>query len=155
MSRWSRWTSFTLRVEEVVECGFVQPRQIARHFPDGAARFGRHFGNPGGLVVADLRHERGTPGQIPLHVALAPFASASPNHTTAREHAAGVGQQFDGLKQVWAMTGIMVLSSKLPDAPPKVIAASPPMTWSRPESPSRITGLTLPGMIEEPGCVGV
>ena len=51
------------------------------------------------------------------------------------------------------MTGIMTLSSKLPAAPPQAIVASLPMTWAQTiSSISDITGLTLPGMIELPGC---
>ena len=51
------------------------------------------------------------------------------------------------------MTGIMTLSSKFPAAPPNATAASLPMTcvqtW---QTASQMTGLTLPGMIDEPGC---
>ena len=52
-----------------------------------------------------------------------------------------------------AITGIMTFSSKLPAAPPNATAASFPITcvhtW---HTASQMTGLTLPGMIDEPGC---
>ncbi len=52
-----------------------------------------------------------------------------------------------------AITGSMTFSSKLPDAPAKPIAASLPMTCAQTmHSASGITGLTFPGMIEDPGC---
>ena len=51
------------------------------------------------------------------------------------------------------MSGTRTFSSKLPCMPPSVIAASLPITcaatWS---TTSGMTGLTLPGMIEEPFC---
>src|SRR5271165_4932897 len=44
------------------------------------------------------------------------------------------------------------LISKLPDWPPTVMAASLPMTWTHTMSTdSAMTGLTLPGMMDEPG----
>ena len=53
-----------------------------------------------------------------------------------------------------AMTGIMTLSSKLPFAPAQVIALSLPMTSAQTIMiDSHMTGFTLPGMIELPGCV--
>ncbi len=51
------------------------------------------------------------------------------------------------------MSGIITLSSKTPDMPAMVIAASLPTTWAATISTdSGMTGLTLPGMIELPGC---
>ena len=47
----------------------------------------------------------------------------------------------------------MTFSSKLPAAPANATAASLPMTWAQTwQTASQITGLTLPGMIDEPGC---
>ena len=57
-------------------------------------------------------------------------------------------------RRLCAMTGIMTFSSKLPKLPLKVMAASLPRTWAQTcSSISHITGLTLPGMMEEPGWV--
>ena len=51
------------------------------------------------------------------------------------------------------ISGICTFSSKAPCAPPQAIAASLPTTFAHTMSTaSGITGLTLPGMIEEPGC---
>ena len=52
-----------------------------------------------------------------------------------------------------AITGITTLSSKFPLAPATVIAASLPITWAQTiRVASGSTGLTLPGMMLEPGC---
>ena len=52
-----------------------------------------------------------------------------------------------------AMTGSITFSSKLPAAPPNTTAASLPMTCATTwQTASHSTGLTLPGMIDEPGC---
>jgi hypothetical protein len=52
------------------------------------------------------------------------------------------------------MTGIITFSSKFPFAPAQVMAASFPMTWEQTIiNDSDMTGFTLPGMIELPGCV--
>ena len=51
------------------------------------------------------------------------------------------------------ITGSITLSSKLPAAPPNATAASLPMTCAQTWlTASQMTGLTLPGMIDEPGC---
>ncbi len=50
------------------------------------------------------------------------------------------------------MSGLKTLSSKLPDAPPRSTATSLPKTWAQTMViASDWVGLTLPGMIEEPG----
>ncbi len=52
-----------------------------------------------------------------------------------------------------AITGSMTLSSKLPAAPAKAMAASLPMTCAQTMwVASGMTGFTLPGMIDDPGC---
>ena len=52
------------------------------------------------------------------------------------------------------MTGITTLSSKFPFAPAQVMQASLPNTSAQTIIiDSHITGFTLPGMIELPGCV--
>ena len=52
-----------------------------------------------------------------------------------------------------AIIGIITLSSNDPCAPPNATAASLPITWAATmHTASGITGFTLPGMIEEPGC---
>ena len=52
-----------------------------------------------------------------------------------------------------AISGSVTFSSKLPVVPAKVTAASLPMTWAATWTvASGITGFTLPGMIELPGC---
>ena len=53
------------------------------------------------------------------------------------------------------MTGRMALSSKLPWLPAKATQLSSARTWMQTMTmASHWVGLTLPGMIEEPGCVG-
>lgn len=52
-----------------------------------------------------------------------------------------------------AITGSITFSSKLPDWPATAMVASLPITWAATMAvASGITGLTLPGMIEDPGC---
>ena len=51
------------------------------------------------------------------------------------------------------MPGIMTLSSSCPACAPQATAVSLPMTWKQTWlTISGIAGLTLPGMIDEPGC---
>src|SRR5271169_5967605 len=73
-------------------------------------------------------------------------------HLSARASAAQASSDSDDSRFL-AMTGIITLSSKLPAAPPKATAASLPITWVQTwQTASQITGLTLPGMIDDPGC---
>jgi hypothetical protein len=52
-----------------------------------------------------------------------------------------------------ASMGSITFSSKLPAAPPNATAASLPITCAQTmQVASGTTGLTLPGMIEDPGC---
>jgi hypothetical protein len=63
-----------------------------------------------------------------------------------------VGQQPHALQEVVAIIGLNTLSSKLPLAPPMLMATSLPITWAQSMvSASHWVGLTLPGMMEEPG----
>ena len=73
-------------------------------------------------------------------------------HWSARLRDADARMSIDS-SRLWAATGIMTFISKLPDWPATVIAASFPMTCAATwQTDSGITGLTLPGMIELPGC---
>ena len=55
-------------------------------------------------------------------------------------------------RRLRAITGSITLSSKLPLAPANVTVASLPITWAQTMSvASGSTGLTLPGMMLEPG----
>src|SRR2546427_6088498 len=57
-------------------------------------------------------------------------------------------------KRLCAMTGSMTSNSKLPAWPDTMRAVSFPMTWAATIiTDSAMTGLTLPGMMEDPGCV--
>ena len=57
------------------------------------------------------------------------------------------------LSRLLAIIGSMTLSSKFPDCPPIVIAVSLPITCAQTIAiASGITGFTLPGIIEDPGC---
>ena len=52
-----------------------------------------------------------------------------------------------------AIIGSMTFNWKLPDWAPTVIAVSLPITWAATcMAVSQATGLTLPGMMLEPGC---
>ena len=55
---------------------------------------------------------------------------------------------------LWAITGIITLSSKFPDWPAIETVVSFPITWAQTwVNDSAKTGFTLPGIIEEPGCI--
>ncbi len=55
--------------------------------------------------------------------------------------------------RLYAITGNITFSWKLPDWPPSVIVTSLPMTWAATiAAASGITGLTFPGMMLLPGC---
>ena len=55
-------------------------------------------------------------------------------------------------RKLWAISGFMTFSSKLPPAPPTPIATSFPRTWAVAiRSASDWVGFTLPGMMELPG----
>ena len=57
-------------------------------------------------------------------------------------------------RRACAITGIITLSSKFPFAPAHVMVVSLPITCAHTIIiDSHITGFTLPGMIELPGCV--
>ena len=54
---------------------------------------------------------------------------------------------------MYAITGSITFNWKLPACPPTVTVASLPITCAAIiATASGITGLTLPGMIDEPGC---
>ncbi len=70
---------------------------------------------------------------------------------SASRREALVSRRIDSSSAV-PMTGICTLSSNEPDAPPHAMVASLPMTRAHTMSTaSGMTGLTLPGMIDEPG----
>ena len=55
-------------------------------------------------------------------------------------------------KTLWMMTGLLTFSSKLPRAPATATAVSLPSTWMQTIIMASLwVGLTLPGMIEDPG----
>src|SRR5581483_1624312 len=70
--------------------------------------------------------------------------SSKPRHPAARSLAEP--------RKLWMMSGLKTLSSKLPDAPPMFTATSLPSTCAAiMVTASDCVGLTLPGMMEEPG----
>src|SRR5437588_8544564 len=73
-------------------------------------------------------------------------------HFSANARLTDASRRIDS-SRLRAITGSITLSSKLPAEPPNATAASLPTTcdttW---HTASGSTGLTLPGMIDEPGC---
>jgi hypothetical protein len=56
---------------------------------------------------------------------------------------------------LWTITGAITFSSNWPAWTAIITAVSFPMTWNAIMSAhSAMTGLTLPGMMDEPGCTG-
>ena len=73
-------------------------------------------------------------------------------HLVANTRTAAAMMRMDS-SRLRAITGSITFSSKLPMAPLKATAASLPMTWAATcMTASGMTGFTLPGMIELPGC---
>ena len=73
-------------------------------------------------------------------------------HRSARSRLTLARSRIDS-SRLRPIIGIITLSSKLPAAPPQATAASLPTTWAQAISvASAMTGFTLPGMIDEPGC---
>ena len=85
-----------------------------------------------------------------LRAVPARFASIPSMHFSANSWAVVLSRAIDW-SRLRAMSGMRTLSSKLPCMPPIVIAVSLPITWAATcITTSGITGLTFPGMIEEP-----
>src|SRR5882757_509226 len=79
-------------------------------------------------------------------------ASAPATTLSASSRDTAVSSRADS-STLRAITGIITFSSKLPWVPEKPTVASLPITWAATIMvASQITGLTLPGMIELPGC---
>jgi hypothetical protein len=74
-------------------------------------------------------------------------------HLSEKTSTTFVNSRIDS-RRLCAITGIITLSSKFPFAPAQVIVVSLPITCAQTIIiASHITGFTLPGMIELPGCV--
>src|SRR3954451_10739442 len=80
------------------------------------------------------------------------LASIPTTHLSAKVRDTDASNRIDS-SRLRAMTGSMTLSSRLPAAPPNATAASLPTTCATTwHTASAITGLTFPGMIDDPGC---
>src|ERR671919_382554 len=78
------------------------------------------------------------------------FASSPSTHRSASSRDAEVRMRIDS-NRLRAIIGTRTFSSKAPCVPATVTAMSLPITWAATWSTtSGITGLTLPGMIDEP-----
>ena len=81
------------------------------------------------------------------------FATMPSTHFSQKTSTTFPSSRIDS-RRLCAITGIMTLSSKFPFAPAQVIDVSLPITCAQTIiTDSHITGFTLPGMIELPGCV--
>ena len=92
-------------------------------------------------------------GDMPANAAArSRFASRPAIVLSARTRTVLASRRIDSSSAV-PITGIATFSSNAPDAPAHAIVASLPMTRAHTISvASGTTGLTLPGMIEDPGC---
>jgi hypothetical protein len=131
--------------------GHVAQRQ--RRLAQGEAGVVGVLGDGRGAVVADVRAERRHQHQRARHQ----LGDARPIHLDApgavgSKLAMPSASRRTLARKLWAISGLKTFSSKLPDAPPTVIATSLPNTWQHTiVSASHWVGLTLPGMIELPG----
>mmetsp|Transcript_37687 Transcript_37687/g.90482 ORF Transcript_37687/g.90482 Transcript_37687/m.90482 type:complete len:213 (-) Transcript_37687:697-1335(-) len=88
----------------------------------------------------------------PISSAIRAWLGAMPTtHDLVKHWEASASRRTDE-SRLAIITGLKTLSSKWPCAPPKVMAAWLPMTCAQTiVSASHCVGLTLPGMIDEPG----
>ncbi len=143
------------QIEHVVDLVLRHEAVLDHEGADALAGLGRLLDQLRDPLVAEDRVERGRGlrgglgvGAAPLDVGLEPGDAAS--RRTARRPTASSRIDSSRLR---AITGRYTLSSKLPCEPAKAMAASLPMTWAHTwVTASGITGFTLPGMIELPGC---
>src|ERR1017187_8866289 len=100
----------------------------------------------GASAVQSMRPRSTSAG--PFSVAVIP-----PTHWVARLRADAASSDADW-RSPYAATGIITLSSSSdPAAPQNATVASLPITWAATMvTDSQMTGLTLAGMIDEPGC---
>ena len=107
------------------------------------------------LVVADERVERGGDGERALGGGLAALEvglDAVDALLGEQPSTSSVSRWID-CSRLRAISGMRTLSSNWPCRPPMVIAVSLPITCAETcRTTSGSTGLTLPGMIEEPFC---
>jgi hypothetical protein len=108
----------------------IEPEIFLGHFPDGAVRFERNLRDFGGFVVSNDRRERGAHRKALLDVRFTFFAigfqtsDTSPRKRSPRRCSA----ERSIAKDYTRSTGIMTFNSKFPNAPPKVITVSLPIT---------------------------
>ena len=142
------------QVERLVERRLVDAvlaRDLAQRAPAGR----RVLDDLGRAVVADVRVERGGDGErAPPRSARSPRGwPRCPRRTSPRTARSRSASRWIDWSRLRAISGMRTLSSNWPWRPPIVIAVSLPitcaLTWS---TTSGSTGLTLPGMIEEPFC---
>ncbi|KAI1698396.1 hypothetical protein Ddc_19120 [Ditylenchus destructor] len=142
------------RIQHLLERGAVDLGHLRGDVEDGPLLRIGALGDRGGLEVADLAVQRGDED------GLRASACCSPSTLTLKSRMACSASALDAeassarlSSRLVAISGSITLSWKLPDWPATVIAASCPMTWAQTMvTASGITGLTLPGMMDEPGC---
>ena len=113
------------------------------------------LGDLGGVVVADVRVERGDEHQRVVRRARrsAPRSASTPSIANSRKRVAGVGEQVDRVQEVEDHHRLehveLEVALRAGDADGGVVADAPAR---RPSScASLCVGFTLPGMIDEPG----
>ncbi len=107
-----------------------------------------------GLVVADVRCSAPSPASASrcTSSAMRSRLGSMPTAQCSSKLTMPSASRRTLCSKLCAIIGRNTLSSKLPQAPPKLIATSLPNTCAASMvSASHCVGLTLPGMIEEPG----
>ena len=142
-------------IENFLQLFFRENFVSARRFPNGFTGRMGFLCDLRSPIVADKRRKRRDHREAALHISRqrSRLASMPVMHFSVKAVITLAVNSMDSIS-FSAMIGIMTFNSKLPAWPQKVMVASQPMTcaatWS---TDSQITGLTLPGMIEEPGWV--
>src|SRR5580704_13948311 len=148
--------SHVLGFEDVIQLGFGEQIFLEHEFVDASICDEGFLGYGGTLFVAEHRVEGGNEADRILHVGEAAFAVGFNGGNAARGRMiAALRSNVRPKSKLKAMIGSAMFSSSSLASQAMEIAMSAPMIWKQTWlTTSGITGLTLPGIIEEPGCIG-
>jgi hypothetical protein len=149
--------SHVLGFEDVIQLGFGEQIFLEQNeFVNAPICDEGFLGYGGTLFVAEHRVEGGNEADRILDLGEAAFAVGFNAGDAARvKYDRSAAQQRETKNKLKAMIGSAMFSSSSLASQAMEIAMSAPMIWKQTWlTTSGISGFTLPGMMEEPGCVG-